>query len=213
MAATPVCAIAKNKDVASETVAACQSTTDLAALTDSLIQIGWTPNVPKELDDRAIRSYAATYLVNHLGFSDYADARIAATWELALKNARGARNLKIVDGSQKKDRWFVLKKTGSVLRIDSLEHETYGQISCVLAFKEEDSPVTFERLLGVSGQDPHTLPPVYHLRGQSAEHNGFKRILNGAILNKERISAVSETEIDVSSVYSTFTSKQSGNSE
>lgn len=207
-AATTVPAIAENSQLVSKTVAACQATTDLATVTDSLIQIGWTPSVPASLDDREIQSYAATYLVNHLGYGDYSNKRIASTWKLALKNAAGIRNLQIIDGSQKKDRWFVLEQSGSVLRIDSFAHETYGHIHCVLALKEEDSPVTFNRLLGDSGKDPNTLPPIYRLRPKSFESNGFERNLNAAVLNSERISVASDYEVNVSSVYSTFTAKK-----
>ncbi len=213
VAAAPVSAIASNTDIASETVAACQSITDMATLTDAVITIGWTPSVPADLDDRAIQSYAATLLSDQFGFGDVPDPRIAKTWELALKNAAGVRNLKIVDGTQKKDRWFVLEHSGSILRVDSFEHETFGQVNCVIALKDRDSPVSFQKLLGDSGRDPQKLPPVYRLRPQSFESDGLKRNLNGAILNTERISAVSGTEVDVSSVYSSYVVTQPEKSE
>ncbi len=207
-AATPAVSIANGSSIAPKTVAACQSTTDLAALTDALIQIGWTPRVPAQLDDRAIRSYAATFLVNHLGHGDFSDARIASTWNLALKNAAGARNLKIVEGSPQKDRWFVLEQTGSVLRTDSFTHKTHGQIECVITLNRENSPYTFQKLLGSSDQDPRTFPPVHHLRSRQSESGKLKRSLGVAILNTERISAASGSEFDVSSIYTTFVSQQ-----
>ncbi|MEX0368229.1 MAG: hypothetical protein AB3N22_19360 [Ruegeria sp.] len=212
-AATTVPVAAQNTNFASETVAACQSSADLAALTDDFIKIGWTLSAPAELDDRAIRSYAATFLQNDLGYGDVPDPRIASTWERALKNAAGARNLKQIEDSQKQDLWFVRTQTGSLLRVDSFENEIYGQVSCVIAFKDEDSPFTFEQLLGDSGRDPQSLPPVYHLRPQGSEYNGLKRTLNGAILNTERISAVADSEFDTASIYSTLTSKQAEKSE
>ncbi|NOD98642.1 hypothetical protein GS610_15655 [Ruegeria sp. HKCCD6228] len=213
MAATTVPAAANEKNFASETIAACQSTTDLASLTDTLTKHGWSVSAPADLDDRAIRSYAATFLYNHLGFGDVPDPRIASTWEQAIKNAAGVRNLKQIETSQKKDRWFVREQSGSILRVDSFEHEVHGRLSCLLALKDEDSPFTFQQLLGDNGRDPQTLPPVYHLRPQSSEGNGLKRSLKGAILNTERISTVSESHIDVATVYSTFTSKHMEKSE
>ncbi|WP_171136484.1 hypothetical protein [Ruegeria sp. HKCCC1038] len=213
MAVTSAPAGAENYDLASETISACQSETDLAILTDALIQVGWTPKVPANLDDRAIRSYAATYLPNHFGTGDYSDTRIASTWELALKNATGARNLKIVDGSQKKDRWFVRDQTGSVLRVDSYKNGEFEQTSCVLAFKEEDSPITFEKLLEDSDRNPKSLPPVLHLRSQSSEDEELKRSMNGAILNIHRMQSASDPEFDVSSVFTTVTTKRPEKSE
>ncbi len=194
--------------MASETVAACQSTTDLPTLTYTLIQVGWTPKVPANLDDRAVRSYAATYLPNHLGNGDYSNLRIANTWELALTNAAGARNLKIVDGSEKKDRWFVREQTGSVLRIDSYKSGEFEHIQCVLALKEEDSPTTFAELLEGSDRDPQYLQPILHLQHQSSEDDNLKRSMKGAILNIHRIKSASDTDFDVSSVFTTATTKR-----
>ncbi|AXT27282.1 hypothetical protein D1823_12210 [Ruegeria sp. AD91A] len=208
LAVTSAPAGAENYDPASDAISACQSATDLAILTDALIQVGWTPQVPANLDDSAIRSYAATYLPNHFGTGDYSDTRIASTWELALTNATGARNLKIVDGSEKKDRWFVRDQTGSVLRVESYKNGEFEQTNCVLALKEEDSPTTFEKLLVDSDRDPKSLPPVLHLRSQSSENDTFKRSKNGAILNIHRMQSASDPEFDVSSVFTTVTTKR-----
>ncbi|WP_143030564.1 hypothetical protein [Ruegeria halocynthiae] len=213
MAATTVLAGSNNPDFASKTVRACQATPALANLTDFLLEVGWTLSVPADLDDRAIRSYAATILSNQFGFGEVPDPRISSTWEQSLKNAGGARNLKKIEGSQQKDLWFVWEKTGSVLRVNSFKNDVYFQMNCVIAFKEEDSPITFQRLVEGSGPDPQELPPVYHLQPQISESHGVKRSLNGAILNIERISAVSDSEIDVSSVYTTFLSVRAERSE
>ncbi|WP_170350629.1 hypothetical protein [Ruegeria atlantica] len=212
-AATTAPAVADSSKFASETVAACQSAIDLVTVTDNLIKIGWTHAVPAELDDRAIKSFAASLLSEQFGYGDVADPRIVRTWELALKNAAGTRNLVTFEGTEQKDRWFVKLQTGSVLRISTDEYNTYSQLRCLIALKDEDSPVTFERLLGGSGRDPATLPPVYRLRSQSYESNGLKRVLNSAVLNTERISTVSDIGIDVSSIFSTYVTKQAENSK
>ncbi|MBO9434215.1 hypothetical protein J7394_08365 [Ruegeria sp. R13_0] len=208
LAATTVPVAANENGFASETIAACQSTTDLASLTDALTKIDWIASAPADLDDRAIRSYAATFLYHHLGFSDVPDPRIESAWTQALKNAAGARSLKQIEGGQQQDLWFVRTQTGSLLRANGFENASYGQIECVLALKEDDSPTTFRKLLAGSDRDPKTFPPVYHLQPQSSESAGLKRRLNGAILNTERISAVSDSEIDVASVFFTLTSKK-----
>lgn len=187
------------------TISACHSTTDLTILTDELVQLGWAVTAPDELDDRAIESYAATILHHHIGFGEVSNARIKASWDLALATATGARNLVQVADSPTVSLWFVYDDTGSVLRIASFTQGAYSRVSCLASFRASDMQERFQKIWGDTGQNPNALPVFMNLQPVSYEHEDLKLSLNVSVLNSERVSNATGSEIEVSSIFSART--------